>query len=168
MTAIMMAAAGLTIPFSGVALDTTLSSVGDIAYDSTGGSEPDFAYLYGYKLNPSAHPIVTTSSSSGGLNDTTYTDGGSNSRTIVYIGWSDTGVGGTPAGETDNIYFGLDGNAIPNTDTTFVSIEYDGQTYTRASASSYTNPSSTESCWQWNDVTPNGPTAGTPTLIVNI
>jgi len=164
----MMATAGLTIPFSGIALDTTLTSVGQIVYDDTGGSDPDFALLFTYKVNPSAHPLVGNTESGGGINDDTYTDGGSNSRTIVAIGWSDAGVAGTPPSETDNIYFILDGNSIPDTDTTFVSIEYGGETYTRSAASSYTNPGATESCWQWDDVTPDGPTFVTPALIVNI
>jgi len=166
----MMAAAGLSIPFGGgIALDTTLTSVGQITYDTTGGSDPDFAQFYCYKaVANSGHPIVSTASQGGGINDDTFIDGGSNSRTVASIGWSDTGVGGTPPGETDNIYFVLNGNAISDSDTTFVSIEYNGVTYTRSARSFYTNPDATESCWQWDNVAPNGPTGGTPALIVNI
>ena len=143
-------------------IDTTVT-VGNIAYDahvtSTGADE---AFLYGYKVASSYHPIVAFAESSGSHGDTTYTDGGGTSQTIVAIGWSDNGVTGTPAGETDNIYFGLDGTSRGDDDGTFSKFDYNGVEYTRSSRTTYTaSVGGGETFWQWDNVATNGPTTGT-------
>jgi len=161
-----MAVAGLSVPFAGgIALDTTVTSMGSITYHSTGGSDPDFSLYYGVKASSTYHELsLSFGSSTGTLGSNTFTDGGSTTRTINSIGYSeDTPF--PPAAETDNIYFVLDGGA--DTDTTFVSIVYNGVTYTRSSRSAYTALTSGFS-WRWNNVNPNGPVSGNPTLIVNI
>ena len=140
-------------------------TVGSIIYDShatSAGSED--ARLYGYKVASSNHPVVTFASSSGtAMSPATYTDGGGTSQTIVAIGWSDLGVTGTPASETDNIYFGLDGTSRGDDDGTFSKFDYNGTEYTRSSRTTYSpSEGTTETFWIWDNVTPNGPTSGTP------
>ncbi len=149
-------------------LDTTVT-VGSIAYDvssdSTGPTAT--AFLYGYKRVNDAHPLVTSGSSSGSIGSGTYTDGGSTSQTVIAIGWSDNGITGTPAGDTDNIYFGLNGTSRGDDDGTFSSLEYNGVEYTRSSRSAYLpTVGSADSYWRWDNVTTNGPTTGTVDFLI--
>ena len=95
----------------------------------------------------------------------TYIDGGSNSRAVNACFFEEVGGGSCNSTGTD---FHIDraGFDIPNTDTTFVNIVYNGTTLTRASAT-YTANTGGDSRWRWSSQT-SGPTGGTATLIVNI
>ena len=138
-------------------------TVGSIQYDSFADtSGVDYAYLYGYKVASSYHPIVTFASSSGSIGDGVYTDGNSTSQTITAVGWSDNGVSGTPAAETDNIYFGLNGTSRGDTDAVMTKFDYNGTEYTRSSRDIYTaSVGGGETFWEWSNVATNGPTSGT-------
>lgn len=156
MTAIVMAAAGLAVPFSGTALNTTITSMGSAIYEADSvDSWSAFGYASGVDY--------LTLSNFGTIGAATYTDGGSNSRTISAIYYTEDGA---PSNE-DDLYFCLNATSISNTDTTFVSIDYNGVNYTRASAT-YTPTTGSCSTWRWLAINPNGPVSGTPALVVNI
>ena len=96
----------------------------------------------------------------GSISDDTYVDGGATTRTISHVLYSEH-TGGTDFTLEDSIFFGLVGTSIPDTDTTFREIVYNGQTYVRADADDY-QPSEggVVTYWQWQYVAPNGPTSG--------
>ncbi len=141
------------------ALNTTVT-VASTPYDAdvtTGGT--DYAFAYGFQ-DASADPLGIAAI--GSMGDVTYTDGGSTSRTITGIFWSDLGVSGTPAGETDNIYFGISGTSVPDTNTTFLDFTYNGTNYTRASRDTYlSSVGAVNTYWVYLNVVVNGPQSGT-------
>jgi len=155
MTAIMMAAAGNTVPSGGIALDTTVT-VGSGFWTSISSVTSYFGY--GYALGVDYLGLGNF----GSIGSATYTDGGSNSRTISAIYYTDGALG-----DSDDLFFCLNATSIGNTDATFVSIDYNGTNYTRASAT-YTATTGSCSTWRWLNITPNGPVSGTPALVVNI
>lgn len=162
MTAIVMAASGLALPFTSgsVALDTTMTSLVEMSWFTDGTSDNYFAYGF----NDSTQDPLTLSTA-GSLGDITYDDGSSTEQTVSGVYYSeDTGLA---ASYDDSIWFGLQGNSIADTDTIFVSIEYNGITYTRASRTTRWVVTTVATYWQWQGVV-NGPFSGNPTLIVNI
>jgi len=156
MTAIMMAAAGLSIPFGGAALDTTITTMGNAIYDADSAQS---WRAYGYTSGVDYLALGNF----GAIGSATYTDGGSNSRTISAIYYTEAGA---PTND-DDLFFCLNATSISNTDTTFVSIDYNGVNYTRASAT-YTATTGSCSTWRWLAINPNGPVTGNPALVVNI
>ena len=156
MTAIVMAAAGLAVPFGGAALDTTITSMGSAIYSA---DSVDEWRAYGYTSGVDYLGL----SDFGTIGAATYTDGGSNSRTISAIYYTEAGA---PSND-DNLHFCLNATSISNSDTTFVSIDYNGTNYLR-SAATYTATTGSCSTWRWLNINPNGPVSGTPALVVNI
>ncbi|MGV7235327.1 MAG: hypothetical protein ACQ9ET_03625, partial [Nitrosomonadaceae bacterium] len=148
------AAAGPAPP----ALDTTVT-VGSTTYAASGTSSLWFAY--GYALGVDYLAIANM----GSIGSATYTDGGSNSRTVSAIYWTDDSP--APGSDEDNLHFCLNAQSISNTDTTFVSIDYNGTNYLR-SAATYTATTGSCSTWRWININPNGPTGGTVAFKVNI
>jgi len=155
MTAIMMAAAGNTVPFTGIALDTTVTVASGFW---TAISSLTSYFGYGYALGVDYLSLGNF----GSIGSATYTDGGSNSRTISGIYYTDGALG-----DSDDLFFCLNATSIGNTDTTFVSIDYNGTNYLR-SAATYTATTGSCSTWRWLNINPNGPVSGTPALVVNI
>ena len=159
MTAIMMASIGsaaLTVS----PLDTTVSVGQEVWFDY--GTEDTF-FGFGYSdINSDPLGLGLT----GSISEDTYTDGSAISRVVSHVLYSED-TGGVAAALDDSIFFGIVGAAIPDTDLTFTEIVYNGVTYTRASATNYVSGASV-SYWQWNNVSPNGPTSGIRTFLVNI
>lgn len=145
----------------GGGLDTTVT-VGSGVYDSvqtsTTGSIDYFAFGYASGVDR------LSLSNFGSIGTATYTDGGSNSRTVSGIYYTE--VGGS-ASQDDNLYLSLNATSIPNTAATFVSIDYNGTNYLRTAAT-YSGTLGSCSSWQWTNINPNGPTSGTPAFKVNI
>lgn len=114
--------------------------------DSTGGYD-----TFGYAGDANNWFGV---SAFGVMDATTYTDGGSTTRTIRSM--HDAEAGGTGGGD---VYFSLDTASVPNTDTTFKDITWDDtagtpRTMTRsADLSTYT--ASLNSDTHWRDLTPS-------------
>lgn len=126
-------------------------TVGNETYCVDGTS--DFYTEYGYWV-----------SNYGSITGTTYSDGGANTRTVVVIAWEEQGAGSCSGAR---VIFRLLGTSIPNTDTTFVDIEWaEGTTYTRTSAT-YTASIGGHTQWVWSSVSTGPPTSGTHTAIVN-
>lgn len=142
---------------TGPALDTTITTMGNAIYDA---DSIDSWRVYGYNSGVDWGSYANF----GAIGSATYTDGGSNSRTISAIYYHEIG---SPSTASDDLMFCLNATSISNTDTTFVSIDYNGQNYTRASAT-YTATTGSCSTWRWSNINPDGPTTGTPALAVNI
>ncbi len=138
------------------ALDTTVTVGNDEWFNA--GTEGDF-FNFGYSAGPGTG-TQTDADAMGSISDNTYVDGTSTSRTVHHIYYAEN-TGGLNDTLDDSIYFGIVGASIPNTDDTFREIVYNGVTYTRASADVYDSSQGGNSTWQWNDVSPNGPTGGT-------
>ena len=155
MTAIMMASIG-SAAVTVAALETTVTVGSDEWFDA--GTEGDF-FNFGYSAGPGGG-TQTDADAMGSIGDNTYVDGGATSRTVHHIYYTEN-TGGIADSLDDSIFFGIVGTSIPDTDATFKEIEYNGVTYTRASADVYdSNQGGVNSTWQWNDVSPNGPTSG--------
>lgn len=145
----------------GAALDTTIT-VGNRQYDvSPDPTSPQPCFIYGYDGGVDYFNGATF----GSIASATYTDGGSNSRTVSAMYWAQaTCTGGST---DDSLYFCLNAASISNSDTTFVSIDYDGTNHLR-SAATYTPTTGGCSAWEWNPTTPNPATSGTVNFLVNI
>lgn len=153
MTAIMMASIG-SAAVTVAALETTVTVGNDLWFSD--GTDDDY-YAYGFN-DALSDPLGL--STIGSIGTDNYVDGSSTSRTISFVLYSDDTFGLDPA-DDDSIWFGLVGTSIPDTDATFREIVYNGQTYTRASASLYVaSHAGVVTYWQWNNVSPNGPTSG--------
>lgn len=139
----------------GPALDTTITSMGSDIYYVAGTSTTYFAYGYTSGVD------YLSLGNFGSIGSATYSDGGGTTRTISGIYYTE------PSGDADgdDLFFCLNTTSISNSNTTFVSIEYNGQTYTRSSAT-YTASTGSCSTWRWLNINPNGPTTGTPSLKV--
>ena len=122
----------------------------------------------GRKLKPLAlmlhAPHGIGKSTFGSMAEDTYIDGGANSRTISAIYYTEVCSGSND----DNLYFGLDQTSVADSDAAFVSIDYNGQNYTRASRNVYHATLGGATTWIWTNITPNGPVSGNPALKVNI
>ena len=153
MTAIMMASMG-SAAVTAPTMETTVTVANALWFSD--GTDDDY-YVYGYN-DALADPLGTPTI--GSMGTTTYDDGSATTRTISFILYSDNTFGLDPSDE-DSIWFGLVGTSIPNTDTTFRIIEYNGVPYTRADADVY-NASfgGVVTYWQWQNVSPNGPQSG--------
>lgn len=156
MTAIVMAsmgAAAVTV----AALETTVTVGNDEWFDA---GTLDTFFNYGYS-GGGGTGTLTDADPMGSISDDTYVDAGSTTRTVAHIYWAEDTGGIASSDLEDTIFFGLVGTSIPNNDTTFKQIEYNGVTYTRASADQYdASVGSVNTVWRWNNVSPNGPTAG--------
>lgn len=143
-------------------LDTTITVGNDDWFDD--GTE-DTYYGFGYN-DALADPLGL--STIGSISQATYTDGSSTVRTVSHVLYSEDTPGLIPALD-DSIFFALVGVSIPDTNQTFKEIVYNGVTYDRASATNYVaNYASVITYWQWNNVSPNGPTSGVRTFLVNL
>ena len=158
MTAIMMAGMGAAA-FTVSPLDTTVTVATHVWFDF--GTEDTFL-KYGY--SDGSDPVGTDIQ--GSISEDTYVDGSATPRVVAYILYTEN-TGGVADALDDSIFFGIVGAAIPDTDLTFTEIVYNGVVYTRSSATNYVAGGS-DSYWQWNDVSPNGPTSGVRTFLVNI
>ena len=153
MTAIMMASMG-SAAFTAATLDTTVTVGTSQWFDF--GTEDTF-YAFGYNdITADPQGLDTV----GSITVDNYVDGSAISRTVSGIYYTEDTFGVADP-DDDSIYFGLIGTSVPNTDVTFREIEYNGITYTRASADVY-SPSvgAANTYWQWYAVSPNGPTSG--------
>lgn len=140
------------------ALETTVT-VGQSLWFDTGGTTDEQFYNYGYGDGTASETGIGTT---GSIGDNTYVDSTSTTRTVAHIYYAEDTFGIGSGADDDSIYFGLSGTSIPNSDDTFVQIEYNGQVYTRASATVYTaSEGGQNTTWQWNNVAPDGPTFGT-------
>ena len=155
-----MGASGIQIipVAAGDTLDTTVT-VGNGQYDveADSGAAPCFAY--GYALGVDHLGLGNF----GSVGDDTFDDSGSNSRTMSAIYYTETCLG---SGDDDNLHFCLDETSVPE-NTTFVSIDYNGVNYLQ-SAATYDGTTGSCSTWIWINISPNGPTSGTPDLVVNV
>ena len=144
------------------ALDTIVTVGSDIWFNA--GTEGTFLN-YGYS-GGTGTGTVTDCDATGSIGDNTYTDAGATGRTVAHIYYAED-TGGIASGtEEDTIFFGLVGTSIPNTDTTFREIEYNGQTYVRNLSAYTASVGGLNTVWRWSNVSPNGPTGGTPTFKV--
>ena len=161
MTAIMMAQMG-SAAFTVSPLDTTVTVGNDDWFDD--GTEDTF-YGYGYNDALSDPLFLATI---GSISNDTWIDGSATSRVVSHILYSED-TGGLWGALDDSIFFGIVGTSIPDTDLTFASIEYNGVEYVRAAADDYDGShGGVVSYWQWNNVSPNGPTSGVRTFLVNL
>lgn len=158
MTAIMMASIGAAA-FTVSPLDTTVTVDTEVWFDY--GTEDTF-FKFGYSDgdDPVGSDIM------GSISEDTYVDGSATPRVVAHVLYTEQ-TGGVATSLDDSIFFGITGAAIPDTDLTFTEIVYNGVTYTRSSATNYV-AGGTTSHWQWNNVSPNGPTNGIRTFLVNI
>ena len=147
---IMLSTAGVLSTLSGgIALDTTVTTMGNEIYD---GDSVETWRAYGVDNGVDYLSL----GGFGALGSYTYTDGGSNYTEA-----------GAPTSNADDLFFCLNATGIPNTDNTFVSIDYDGTNYLRTGAS-FTDGTGSCCTWRWLNINPNGPTTGNPALVVNI
>ena len=161
MTAVMIASMGAAA-FTASPLDTTVTVGNDDWFDA--GTEDTF---YGFGYNDIL-PDPLNLTAIGSISNDTYVDGSATSRTVSHILYSED-TGGLWEALDDSIFFGLVGVSIPDTDLTFSSIEYNGVEYVRSARTTYTaSEGGVVTCWQWNNVSPNGPTSGVRTFLVNI
>lgn len=138
------------------ALETTVTVGSDEWF--TAGTDGDY-FNFGYSAGPGTG-TQTDADAMGSIGDNTYVDGSATSRTIHHIYYAEN-TSGLNDTLDDSIYLGIVGTSIPNTDDTFKEIVYNGVTYTRASADVYDGTQGgVNSTWQWNNVSPNGPTSG--------
>lgn len=93
----------------------------------------------------------------GAMTPNTYTDGSPTTRTISGLYWS----------QSNYLIFSLDTTSVPNTDTTFVSIDVDGNNYTRSSAT-YVASLNGASHWYWAEATRPFPASGDVPIVVNL
>ena len=140
------------------ALDTTITSMGNTIYDA---DSIDSWRVYGYNSGVDYYSYANF----GSIGSATYTDGGSNSRTISAIYYHEAGA---PNAREDDLVLSLNATSIPDTDTTFVSLEYNGQTYTRSSRTVYSGSFGSCSSWIWQNINPNGPVSGNPAVLICI
>ena len=140
-------------------LDTTVTVATEIWFDF--GTEDTF-FKFGYSDgdDPVGSDIF------GSISEDTYVDGSAISRVVAYVVYTEQ-TGGVAPTIDDSIFFGIVGTGIPDTDLTFTEIVYNGVTYTRSSATNYVSGVGS-SYWQWNNVTPNGPTNGIRTFAVSL
>ena len=144
-----MGAAAVTAP----TMETTVT-VADALWFSDGTDDDYFVYGYNDALvDPLGTPTI------GSMGTTTYTDGTPTTRTISFILYSDDTFGLDPSDE-DSIWFGLVGTSIPNTDSTFRIIQYNGVEYVRSDAAYTASFGGVVTYWQWANVSPNGPQSG--------
>lgn len=153
MTAIMMASMGAAAVTTAT-LETTIT-VGNAQWFDIGTEDTFFGYGFNDALTD---PL--TLATIGSIGTATYQDATATTRTISHVLYSDNTFGADPDLE-DSIFFGLVGTGIANSDTTFREIEYNGQTYIRSAAHDYVSSfGGVITYWQWQPVTPNGPTSG--------
>jgi len=124
------------------ALDTTITSA-QVTLGTT-GTTPTLYYTYGYGFDAGADPF-SYGAGFGSIATGTYTDGGSNSRTIsscysVYIQQTDTW----------KLYFTLNGTGVPDTDATFSHIIVDGVQFDRADNDAQADANG-GTYWRWAD-----------------
>ena len=153
-----MAAAGLTV-IAAPALETTITSMGSQTYDA---DSIETWRVYGYENGVNRWNYTTIN---GTIGNDTYTDGGSTSRTISAIYYHEAG---SPNGESDDLVLNLNATGIPDSNTVFVSLEYNGELYTRASRNIFDDTTGSATSWTWTNISPNGPTSGNPVVIINI
>jgi len=155
MTAISSYACAISAIAGGAALETTVT-ISTMDWFTDGTSDDYFAWGFN---DASADPLNLPTQ--GSIANDSF-DG----FTIVALYYSENT--GLSAALDDSIFFGLDGTSVSDSDATFVSIEYDGETYTRSSAHDYwSSVGGVNTFWQWQPTTPNGPVTGTVDLIVN-
>lgn len=142
----------------GPALDTTITSMGNTIYDA---DSIDSWRVYGYNSGVDYYSYANF----GSIGSATYTDGGSNSRTISAIYYHEPG---SPNARADDLVLSMNATSVPDTDTTFVSLEYNGVSYTRTSRSVYSGTFGSASSWIWQNINPNGPTTGNPAVKIFI
>lgn len=160
MTAIMMASIGAAA-FTVSPLDTTIT-VGNDEWFSA-GSEGDFD-AFGFN-DALADPLNLATI--GSISEDTYVDGSATPRVVSHVLYSED-TGGLSAVE-DSIWFGIVGISVPDTDLTFTEIVYNGVTYVRSAADAYvSNYAGVITYWRWENVSPNGPTSGVRTFLVNL
>jgi len=117
-------------------LSTTVTSGNAVVYSSTKEVVTDMStytntYFYSAFGFDAGSDYYAYGPGFGSIATGTYTDAGSNSRTIDSCYYFD----GThdPIGE-DFLYFVIDTTSVPNTDTTFKYLDIDGNQYNRADA----------------------------------
>ena len=157
MTAIMMAsigAAAVTIS----PLETEIT-VGQDDFDEIGTDTDVFAYGY----NVSGEDYLGLSSF-GSITDDVWTDATSTVRTVKALYWTE------PCGcpDDDTLHFSVDTTSVPDTDSVFIEIEYNGVVYTRASRDGYTASLRGSTHWRWINVNPNPPSSGVREFIVRL
>jgi hypothetical protein len=139
------------------ALDTTITTMGNAVYESDSSGT---WRAYGFNNGVDRYSYANF----GAIGSATYTDGGSNSRTISGLYYHESG--GSDARE-DDLVLSLNATSIANTDTTFVSLVYNGTTYLR-SAATYNGTLGSCSSWTWSNINPDGPTTGNPAVKIFI
>ena len=110
------------------ALDTTVTiAESPTPLDQTPDpTSPQDCFAYGYDNGIDYFGFAAF----GNIGNDTYTDGSSLSRTISAIYWTEN-CGGT---EDQELYLNYDQTNVPDTDNSFVSIDYNGTNYARTGA----------------------------------
>lgn len=126
---------------STAALDTTVTSGTNPSIKTTTSSvnsKPVTNYIAGHGFDAGADMLYSTTF--GSIANGTYTDAGSNSRTLTACYWTETGT----------LYLQMSGGSIPDTDETFYAIEIDGIFFMRQRAFySGAEVAGTVSAWTW-------------------
>jgi len=102
------------------ALETQIDRGQGPAFDSTPEpTSPQLCYPYGY--NATGEGYLASWGNIGTMDDVTYTDGGSTSRTIKSVMYTEVCDGGID----DTFYFSIDTTSVSNSDTTWKDITWD-------------------------------------------
>lgn len=136
---------------------TTQIDRGSDAYDSDNDSPPNTCFAYGYNASPGNEDFLTSVGTMGSMDDDQYTDGGSTTRTIKAVYYTEPCSGSST---DDTFYFSIDGTSVPNTDTTWQDIDWDDtagtpQTIDRSVNTTYTASLNGSSHWRWQNASFN-------------
>lgn len=143
---------------SGAALDTTITvAESPTAFDTTPATDMNPCYAYGFDAGADYFGFGTFGSIANG----NWTDGGSNARTVSALYWTES-CGGS---EDLELYLNLDQISVPDTDTSFVSIDYDGENFLRSARNQYISTTG-RSTWIWTENAK--PQSGTIDFVINI
>lgn len=132
-------------------LNTTVTVVHKLIYNTGWTPSVD---AYGFDAGDDPWDYAGTY---GSIANDTFQDGGDNTRVVSSAYWEDYG---------SIFWFTLAGVSVPNTADTFVSIDVDGNNFTRASATYVSHASYTY--WYWSVGTNPFGTSGTKDFVINV
>lgn len=141
-----------TVSAAGVSDEAALTTQIDRGQRSYDADSMQTYYLWGFAGDANNFHSATAF---GTMDDVTYTDGSSTSRTIRSM--YDADGGGSPGG--GDLFFSIDGTSVPNTDATFIDITWDNTAGTPITVdrsvdfTSYTASQNGDTGWR--DLTPS-------------
>lgn len=130
----------------GPALDTTITAANSVVSTTTTTSPTTKTYDLDADGFDAGSDYYSSAGTFGSIANATYTDGGSNSRTIDSLYRMDT----PDAPLDDHIFFCIDTTSVPNTDATFSKIVI-GTTDLLRSAANYYASKDGGTVWEWED-----------------